>query len=51
MYEILIYLADLNFSLRVAEYLYTKIKLDDEHFINSQAQSYYSNKKNMLVCE
>jgi len=35
MYDILFYIADLNFSLKVTELLYTRIKLDDEDFINS----------------
>ena len=51
MYDVLLYVGDLNFSLRVAELIYTKVKLDDNEFINSQACSYYSNKKNMIVCE
>ena len=51
MYEVLLYIGDLNFALRVAELIYTKVKLDDNDFINSQACSYYINKKNMIVCE
>jgi len=35
MYDCLCYIGDLNFSLNVAELLYTKIKLNDAEFINS----------------
>jgi hypothetical protein len=35
MYDTLFYIGDLNFSLNVAELLYTKLKLDDEEFINN----------------
>jgi hypothetical protein len=44
-------IGDLNFSLKVAELLYSSIKLDDADFVNSQACSYFSNKKNMLTVE
>ena len=51
MYDVLHYVGDLNFALNVAELLYTKIKLNDEEFVNSQACYYYGNKKNMLCVE
>jgi hypothetical protein len=51
LYDVLLYIGDLNFALRVAELIYTKVKLDDNEFINSQACYYYTNKKNMIMCE
>ena len=50
-YESLLYVSDINFALSVAEVLYTRIKVDDEEFINHFACLYYSNKKNMLMIE
>ena len=35
MYDSLLYIGELNFGLNVAEVLYTKIKVDDDEFINS----------------
>lgn len=35
LYDVLLYIGDLNFALRVAELIYTKVKLDDNDFINS----------------
>jgi hypothetical protein len=51
MYESLFYIGDLNFALNVAELIYTKVKLNDLEFVNSQACYYYANKKNMLIVE
>jgi len=50
-YESLLYIPDLNFALSVAEVIYTRIRLDDDDFINNFACLYYSNKKNMLMIE
>lgn len=50
-YESLLFTTDINFALSVAEVLYTRIKVDDEEFINNFACLYYSNKKNMLMIE
>jgi hypothetical protein len=41
----------MNFALRVAELLYTRLKLDDAEFINNFASLYYANKKNMLTVD
>ena len=51
MYDSLLYIGDLNFVLNAAEFLYTKVKLSDDDFINSQACFYFLNKKNMLFVE
>lgn len=51
MYEVLFYINDLDFALKVTELLYSKIKLNDEEFINIQSCNFYSNRKNILVCE
>ena len=50
-YESLLYIPDLNFALSVAEVIYTRIRLDDDDFINNFACLYYANKKNMLMIE
>ena len=51
LYDSLLYIGDINFALSVSEVLYTRIKLNDEEFINNFACLYYANKKNMLVNE
>ncbi|KAL4464082.1 hypothetical protein ABPG74_006019 [Tetrahymena malaccensis] len=51
MYDSLLYLGDMNFSLAVAEQIYSKVKINVSEFQNIQAAHYYSNKKNMLVVE
>jgi len=50
-YESILYISDLSFALSVAETLYTKVRLNDDEFINTPACYYYANKKNMLVTE
>ncbi|KAL4510686.1 hypothetical protein ABPG72_004840 [Tetrahymena utriculariae] len=51
MYDSLLYLGDMNFSLAVAEQIYSKVKINVSEFQNIQAAHYYSNKKNMLAVE
>ena len=51
LYDLLCYIPDLNFVLSVSELVYNKIRIDDEEMVNSNAASYYSNKKNMIVVE
>ena len=51
LYELLCYIPDLNFVLSVSELIYNKVRIDDEEMVNSNAASYYANKKNMLVVE
>lgn len=51
LYEVLFYINDLDFALKVSEMLYSKVKLNDSEFINIQSCHYYANRKNMLVCE
>ena len=51
LYDLLCYIPDLNFVLNVSELIYNKIRIDDEEMVNSNAASYYSNKKNILMVE
>lgn len=51
LYDMLCYIPDLNFVLNVSELIYNKVRIDDEEMVNSNAASYYSNKKNVLMVE
>ncbi|KRW99001.1 P-loop containing nucleoside triphosphate hydrolase [Pseudocohnilembus persalinus] len=51
MYDQLLYCGDLNFALNVSELLYTKVRLNDDEFINSQACNYWANKQNIIMVE
>ena len=51
LYEVLFYINDLDFALKVSEMLYSKVKLNDSDFVNVQSCNYYANRKNILVCE
>lgn len=51
LYDSLLYVGDMNFSIQVAELLYSKVKVDDEDFINDNACHYYAHKKNMIMVE
>jgi hypothetical protein len=48
MYEMLMYSGDLQFSLHVAETLYSRTKVDDEDFLSPYASYYYAQRRNML---
>lgn len=48
LYDSLLYLTDMNYALNVAELIYTKVRLDDDEFINGMSCHFYANKRNMV---
>ena len=51
LYDSLIYIGDLGFALRVAELIYSKLKISHEELIGIEAADYFMNQKNILTLE
>jgi len=51
LYDSLIYVGDLGFSLKVAEMIHSNIKISSEDLIGEEAGHYFMNKKNILSIE
>lgn len=51
LYDSLIYIGDLGFALRVAELIYSKLKISHEELISQEAADYFMNQKNILTLE
>lgn len=51
LFDSLIYVGDLSFSLQGAEIIYNKLSIFNENFVSKEAGDYYLNKKNILILE
>ena len=51
LFDSLIYLGDLCFSLKVAEMIYSNVKISTEDLITPEAGEYFMNKKNSMTLE
>lgn len=51
MYEILLYSGDKQFSLEIAEKMYSQLQIETAGFVHESSADYYAHKKNMIITE
>ncbi|KAL4477756.1 hypothetical protein ABPG72_018930 [Tetrahymena utriculariae] len=51
LYETLLYSGDKQFSLEIAEKIYTQLQLETSGFVHESSADYYAQKKNMIITE